>query len=190
MSTLNAPLLKSFPIFRECFPMRFLNPIYYLPYFGNLRRWEILLKEKKFMPFRVPMEPRRMEKSHDFVAPLKKNKKAFNLTCSSSTPCSFILTQIMWNSLRWVWRSSLASPLNIGKCINPNLSLKLTLLSMFMHNGWFSMLGATSSLSIYCHVTTMVLMWPSFHNLCKVFFIWRSTCTFAWLVDQVTGINS
>jgi hypothetical protein len=35
--------------------------------------------------------------------------------------------------------------LNVGsKCIKPDLSSKFTLLSMFMHNGWFSTLGATS----------------------------------------------
>jgi hypothetical protein len=43
-------------------------------------------------------------------------------------------TQIIWNSLRWVWRSSPARPLNVGsKCIKPDLSSKFTLLSMFMH---------------------------------------------------------
>jgi hypothetical protein len=45
-------------------------------------------------------------------------------------------TQTIWNSLRWVWGSSLARPLNVGsKCIKPDLSSKLTLLSMFMQNG-------------------------------------------------------
>jgi hypothetical protein len=47
-------------------------------------------------------------------------------------------TQTIWNSLRWVWGSSPARPLNVGsKCIKPDLSSNFTLLSMFMHNGWF-----------------------------------------------------
>ena len=98
-----------------------------------------------FMPFHVPIEPRRMEKSHAFAAPFKEKWKAFNLTCSSSTPFGFMPTQTIWNSLRWVWGSSPARPLNVGnKCIKPDLSSKFTLLSMFMHNGWFSTLGAAS----------------------------------------------
>jgi hypothetical protein len=40
-------------------------------------------------------------------------------------------TQTVWNSLRWVWGSSPASPLKISnKCIKPDLRSKLTLLSM------------------------------------------------------------
>jgi hypothetical protein len=95
-----------------------------------------------------------------------------------STPFGFMPTQTMWNSLRWVWGSSPASPLNIGsKRIKPDLSSKLTLLLMFMHNYWFSMLREVSSLSVRCHATTMVLTRASFRNLRKVFFILRSTCT-------------
>jgi hypothetical protein len=45
-------------------------------------------------------------------------------------------------------------------------------LSMFMHNGWFSMLGAASSLSVCCRATTMVLRRASFRNLRK-FFLFR-----------------
>jgi hypothetical protein len=137
-----------------------------------------------FMPFQVPMEPRRIEKSYAFAAPFKEKVKAFNLAYSSSTPFGFMLTQTIWNSLRW------ASPLNIGsKCIKPNLSSKLALLSMFMHNGWFSMLGAASSLSVYCRATVIVLTWASFRNLRKMFSISRSTYTCLWLVERVTGIN-
>jgi hypothetical protein len=62
-------------------------------------------------------------------------------------------------------------------------------LSMFMHNGWFSMLGAVSSLSVCCRTTAMVLRRASFRNLHKVFSIWRSNCTWLWLVEQVTGKN-
>jgi hypothetical protein len=69
------------------------------------------------------------------------------------------------------------------------LSLKFTLLSMLMHNGWFSMLGVASSLSVCCHSTTMVLTRASFRNLHKVFSISRSTSTWLWLVERVTGIN-
>jgi hypothetical protein len=69
------------------------------------------------------------------------------------------------------------------------LSLKLTVLSMFMYNGWFSTLGAASSLSVCCRATTRVLMRASFHNLCKVFSISRSTYTCLWLVERVTCIN-
>jgi hypothetical protein len=77
MRALNAQLLKSFPILKECLPMRLPNPTY----------------------FQVSMEPGRIEKSHAFVAFFKKKWKAFNLTCFSSTPFDFILTQTMWNSL-------------------------------------------------------------------------------------------
>jgi len=99
-----------------------------------------------FMPFQVPMEPRRMEKSHVFAAPFKEKRNALNLTCSSSTLYGFMPTQTIWNSLRWVWGPSLASPMNIGnRCINPDLRLNLALLLMFMHNGWFSILGVASS---------------------------------------------
>ena len=143
-----------------------------------------------FKPFQVPMEPGRIEKSHAFAAPFKENEKAFNLTCSSSTLCDFMPMQTMWNSLRWLWGSSLASPLNIcSKCIKPDLSSKLTLLSMVMHNGWFCMLGVASSLSVCCRATTMVLVRASFRNLRKVFSISRSTCTCLWLVKWVTSIN-
>jgi hypothetical protein len=80
--------------------------------------------------------------------------------------------------------------LNIDiKCIKPNLSLKFTLLSMFIHNGWFSMLGATSSLSVCYRATTMVLTRASFRKLHKMFSISRSTCTWLWLVERVTDIN-
>jgi len=43
MRTLNAKLLKSFPIFGECLSMRLPNPTYFFPYVGNSRCWEILL---------------------------------------------------------------------------------------------------------------------------------------------------
>jgi len=136
------------------------------------------------------MEPGRIEKSHAFATPFKEKGKAFNLTCSSSTPFGFMPPQTMWNSLRWVWGSFPASLLNIGsKCIKPHLSLKLALLSMFMPNGWFSTLGAASSLSVYFHATTMVLTRASFRNLRKVFSISWSTCTCLWLVEWVTVIN-
>ena len=137
------------------------------------------------------MKPGRIEKSHAFAAPFKEKGKTFNLTCSSSTLFGFMPTQTIWNFLRWVWRSHPTSPLNVGsKCIKPDLSLKLTLLSMFMHNRWFSTVGVASSLSVCCRATTMVLMRASFHNLRKVFFISRSTCTWLWLVERVIDINS
>jgi len=143
-----------------------------------------------FMPFQVPIEPGRIEKNHVFAAPFKEKRKTFNLTCSSSTLFGFMPTQTIWNFLRWIWESSLASPLNIDiKCIKPNLSLKFTLLSMFIHNGWFSMLGATSSLSVCYRATTMVLTRASFRKLHKMFSISRSTCTWLWLVERVTDIN-
>jgi len=142
------------------------------------------------MPFQVPMEPGKIEKSHTFATPFKEKGKAFNLTCSLSTPFGFMPTQTMWNSLRWVWGSSSTSPLNIGsKCIKPDLSSKLALLSMFIHNGWFSTLGAASSLSVCYRATAMVLTRASFRNLRKVFCISWSTCTRLWLVERVTGIN-
>jgi hypothetical protein len=53
-----------------------------------------------FMPFQVPMEPGRIEKSHVFVAPFKEKGKAFNLTYSLSIPFGFMPTQTMWNSSR------------------------------------------------------------------------------------------
>jgi hypothetical protein len=43
-----------------------------------------------FMPFQVPIEPGRIEKSHAFAASFKEKGKAFNLTCSSSTPFGFM----------------------------------------------------------------------------------------------------
>jgi hypothetical protein len=80
--------------------------------------------------------------------------------------------------------------LNVGsKCIKPDLSSKLTLLSMFMHNGWFSILGAASSLNVYCRAIAMVLTRASIRNLRKVFSISRSTCTCLWLVERVTCIK-
>jgi len=164
--------------------MRLPNPRYFFPYVGICFSRKIF-----FMAFQIPMEPRRIEKNQVFTAPFKEKGKAFNLTCSSSTPFGFMPTQTMWNS-RCVWGSSPASPLNIcSKCIKPYLSLKLTLLSMFMYNGWFSTLGAASSLSVCCRATTRVLMRASFHNLCKVFSISRSTYTCLWLVERVTCIN-
>jgi hypothetical protein len=45
-------------------------------------------------------EPGRIEKNHAFTAPFKEKGKAFNLTCSSSTPFGFMPTQTIWNSLR------------------------------------------------------------------------------------------
>jgi len=191
MRALNAQLLKSFPILGECLPMRLLNPTYF---FLTLATWEAgkyFSRKIFFMPlFQVPMEPRRIEKSHAFAAPFKEKEKAFNLTYSLSNPFGFISTQTMWNSLTWVWGTSPASPLNIGsRCIKPDFSSKLALLSMFMHNGWFSTLGAASSLSVCCRATTIVLTWATFHNLRKVFSISRSTCTCLWLVEQVTNIN-
>jgi hypothetical protein len=47
-----------------------------------------------FMPFQVPMEPGRIEKSHAFAALFKEKGKAFNLTCFSSTSFGFMPTQI------------------------------------------------------------------------------------------------
>jgi len=38
------------------------------------------LRKIFFMPFHVPIEPGRMEKSHTFAAPFKEKGKAFNLT--------------------------------------------------------------------------------------------------------------
>jgi len=46
-----------------------------------------------FMAFQVPMEPERIEKNHAFAAPFKEKWKAFNLTCSSSTPFGFMPTK-------------------------------------------------------------------------------------------------
>jgi len=142
------------------------------------------------VPFHVPIEPGRMEKSHAFADPFKEKGKAFNLTCSSSTPFDFMPRQTIWNFLRWVWESSPARLLKVGsKGIKPDLSSKFTLLSIFMHNGWFSMLEVASSLSVCCRAIAMTLRRASFHNLRKVFFILRSNCTWLWLVEQVTGIN-
>jgi len=142
-----------------------------------------------FMAFQVPMEPGRIEKNHAFAAPFKEKGKAFNLTCSLSTPFGFMPTQTIWNSLTWVWGSFPARPLKVGsKCIKPDLSSKFILLSMFMHNGWFYTLGAASSLSVCC-ATAMALRWDSFRNLHKVFSILRSNCTWLWIVKRVTGIN-
>jgi hypothetical protein len=45
-------------------------------------------------------------------------------------------------------------------------------LSIFMHNGWFSTLGAASSLSVCCCTTAMPLRRASFRNLLK-FFLFR-----------------
>jgi hypothetical protein len=53
-----------------------------------------------FIAFQVPMEPGRIEKNYAFAAPFKEKGKAFNLTCSSSTPFGFMPTQTIWNSLR------------------------------------------------------------------------------------------
>jgi hypothetical protein len=53
-----------------------------------------------FMPFQVLMEPGRIEKNHAFAAPFKEKGKAFNLTCSLSTPFGFMPMQTIWNSLR------------------------------------------------------------------------------------------
>jgi len=127
------------------------------------------------------------------LLPLLKGKvKAFTLTCSSSTPCGFMSTQTMWNSLRWVLGSSPISSLNIDKrCINPDLNSKLALLLMFMHNGWFSIFGAMSSLSVCFSATAMLLLMRAFfRNLRKVFYISRSTCTCSWSVNRVADINS
>ena len=133
---------------------------------------KIFFRKIFFMPFQVPMKLRRIEKSHAFAGPFKEKGKAFNLTCSLSTSCGFMSTQTMWNFFRWVQGSSSISPLNIYyKCINLDLSSKLPLLSMFMHNGWFSMLGASrSSLSVCCCATTMMLMRAFFRNLCNIFY--------------------
>jgi hypothetical protein len=80
--------------------MRLSNPTYFFPYVGNSRGWEILFEEIFFMSFHVPMELGRIEKNHAFVAPFREKGKAFNLTCSLSTPFGFMPTQTMWNSLR------------------------------------------------------------------------------------------
>jgi hypothetical protein len=53
-----------------------------------------------FIAFQVSIEPRRIEKSHAFIAPFREKGKAFNLTCSSSTPFGFMPTQTILNSLR------------------------------------------------------------------------------------------
>jgi len=172
-------------------PIRLSNPTYFFPYVGNSRCWEILLKENLLHV--IPSSNgtwENREKPCLCCNPFKEKGKAFNLTCSSSTPFGFMPTQSIWNSLRWVWGSSPARPLNVGsKCIKPNLSSKFTLLSMFIHNGWFSTLGAASSLSFCCRATTMVLTRASFRNLHKVFSVSRSTCTWLWLVERVTRIN-
>ena len=75
--------------------MRLPNPTYFFSYVGNSRGWEILFKENLLMPFQVPMEPERIEKSHAFAATFKEKGKAFNLTCSLSTPFGFMPTQTM-----------------------------------------------------------------------------------------------
>jgi hypothetical protein len=46
-----------------------------------------------FMAFQVPMEPRRIEKRHVYIALFKEKGKGFNLTSSSSTPFGFMPTQ-------------------------------------------------------------------------------------------------
>jgi hypothetical protein len=74
MRTLNAQLLKAFPILRECLPMRLSNPIYFLPYVGNSRCWEYFSRKIFFMPFQVPIEPGRIEKSHAFATPFKEKE--------------------------------------------------------------------------------------------------------------------
>jgi hypothetical protein len=63
-------------------------------------------------------------------------------------------------------------------------------LSMIMHNGWFSTLGAASSLSVCCRATIMVLRRASFRNLRKVLSILRSNYTWLWLVDTTTRLMS
>jgi len=180
-----------FPNTWRVFPHEIVESHIFLPYANNSRGWEILFKENLLHAIPSSNGTRKNGEKSCFAAPFKEKGKAFNLTCFLSTPCDFMPMQTMWNSLRWVWGSSLASPLNIGSgCINSNLRSKLTLLSIIIHNSWFSMLGATSSLSVCCRATTMVLMRASFHNLCKMFSILKSTCTCRWLVDQVTCINS
>jgi len=190
MRALNAQLLKSFPKLWECLPMRLLNPTYL---FSMLATWDAgkyFSRKIFFIAFQVPMDLGRIEKSHAFAAPFREKGKAFNLTCSSSTPFGFMSTQTIWNSLRWVWGSSPTSPLNVGsKCIKPNLSSKLTLLLMFMHNGWFFILGAASSLSVYCRAIAMELTQAFVRKLRKVFSISRSTCTCLWLVERITWIK-
>jgi len=149
MRALNAQLLKSFPILGECLAMRLPNPTYFFLMLATQDAGKYFLRKIFFMAFHVPMEPGRIEKNHAFTGHFKEKGKAFNLTCSSSTPFGFMPTQTVRNSLRWVWWSSLARPLNVGsKCIKLDLSSKFTLLSMFMHNGWFSTLGAASSLNV------------------------------------------
>jgi hypothetical protein len=65
------------------------------------------------------------------------------------------------------------------------------LLLMFMHNGWFSIFGAMSSLSVCFSATAMLLLMRAFfRNLRKVFYISRSTCTCSWSVNRVADINS
>jgi len=92
---LNAQLLKSFPILGECFPMRLSNPTYFFPYVGNSRGWEILFKENLLHV--IPSSNGTGENGEKpcFCCLFKKRGKAFNLTCSSSTPCGFMPTQIM-----------------------------------------------------------------------------------------------
>jgi len=136
MRALNVQLLKSFPILGECLPIRLSNPTFSFLMLATRDSGKYFSRKIFFMPFQVLIKPRRIEKSHAFTALFKEKGKAFNLTYSSSTLFSFIPTQTIWNSLRWLWGSFLASPLNIGsKCIKPDLSSKLTLLSIFMYNG-------------------------------------------------------
>jgi len=183
MRALNTQLLKYFPILGKYLSMRLSNPTYFFAFVGKSRCWEILLK--KNLLHGIPRSNRTWENREKpcLCCPFWRERESFQQTCSSSTPFGFMPTQTIWNSLRWVWGSSPARPLNVGsKCIKPNLSSKFTLLSMFMHNSWFSILGAASSLSVCCRATTMVLTLTSFRNLRKVFSISRSTCTWLWLV--------
>ena len=132
-----------------------------------------------------------MEKSYVFAVFFKEKGKVFNLICFLLILFGFMLIQIIWNFLRWVWGFFSVRLLNVGnKCIKLDLSLKFILLLMFMYNGWFFTLGAVSFLSVCCRVTVMVLRWIFFFNLRKVFFILRLICIRFWLVERVTGINN
>jgi len=144
------------------------NSTYFFPYIGNLKGWKILLQKNLLHAIPSSNGTRENREKSYFCYP-------------------FILRQLYAVSCQ----HKPYGTLNINRrCINPNLSLKLALLSIFMHNGWFSMLGAMNSLSIYCRATTMMLMRASFCNLPKVFSILRYTSTYHWSVNQVAGINN
>jgi len=64
MRALNAQLLKSFLILKECLSMRLSNPTYFFPYVGKSRSWEILFKENLLHAIPSPVA---MSQSHKLI---------------------------------------------------------------------------------------------------------------------------